>query len=204
MEIEYSPKVDKVRLWDKTVVEIGDPSNFIANVLLYCGGTLDSTYKSANAILKAVGHTARFEFLENPDGTVSVKSPEGIPPVGWFLDLYGKVRQHLKDLEKNPKLTLANPLEPSYVPLAETIALPDGKSQEIRDILEFYANVNADFDGQMFYHHAWADRVRIALGKPVVNGNPEMVDKVLPVGWCLALMEAVAKKVQALVQAKKN
>ncbi len=204
MDIEYSPKIDKVKLWDKTVVDIGDPSNFIADVLLYCGGQLDCTYKCANAILRAIGNKARFEFIGNPESTISIKNPDSLPPVGWFLDLYGKVRQHLKDLEKNPSLTLANPLEPSYVPLSDSVKLPDGTIYEIRDIIEFYAQVNADFDGQMFYHHAWADRVRIAMGRPVVNGDPEMVSKVLPVGWCIAVMESIAKKVEALVKAKKN
>lgn len=198
LEIKYTPQNDRLKLWNGEVVDIGDPSNFVAMVSLYRNGPIDYTYQSANAILKAIKRPESERYVL--EGT----NPTGLPPIGWLVEVFWIVRRRLTDLEKNPSLSLTNPLEPSYVPMGETIKLPDGKDHTIRDVLEFYANVNSQFEGSMYYEHFWADRVRMELGLPTVNGDDTKLSSVVPVGWCVELMRGIAKKVTAIMESKKN
>ena len=96
LEIKYTPQNDRLKLWNGEVVDIGDPSNFVAMVSLYRKGPIDYTYQSANAILKAIKRPETERYIL--DGA----NPPGLPAVGWLVEVFWIVRRRLTDLEKNP------------------------------------------------------------------------------------------------------
>ena len=204
LQLDYKPIADKVKCWDGAVVDIGDPAEFIATLMMRIKSDSLCTYPAINVMLELLGRTERIIVAPDENGQMTARKPDGMPPAGWFMNLYSKLRERLKQLEKQPDLALYGPLEPSYLPLSEEVVDPAGRVIAIGDMMEFYAKIRAQAGPDMFYDQNWANFVRLELHEKIVAPDDAGSNGALPVKWCISLMEAVTRRIAEVIDLKKK